>query len=90
MPRVELTSHLSRHVPGAEPADVPGTTVREVLDAYFAKYAGVREYVLDEQGTLRKHVVVFVHDTQARDRTGLTDPVAPDQTVYVLQALSGG
>ena len=90
MPRVELTSHLSRHVPGAEPADVAGATVREVLDAYFAKYAGVREYVLDDQGALRKHVVIFVHDTQARDRQGLTDPVAPDQTVYILQALSGG
>lgn len=90
MPRVELTSHLSRHVPGAEPADVAGTTVREVLDAYFVKFPGVREYVLDDQGTLRKHVVIFVHDTQARDRTGLGDPVGADQTVYVLQALSGG
>ena len=90
MPRVELTSHLARHVSNAEPAEVSGGTVREVLDAYFAKVPGLREYVLDDQGTLRKHVVIFVHDTQARDRKGLTDPVAPDQTVYVLQALSGG
>lgn len=90
MPRVELTSHLSRHVPGAEPAEVDGATVREVLDAYFVKYAGVRDYVLDDQGALRKHVVIFVHDTQANDRTGLRDPVAPGQTVYILQALSGG
>lgn len=90
MPRVELTSHLSRHVPGAEPADVTGTTVREVLDAYFARFPGVRDYVLDDQGALRRHVVIFVQDTQARDRIGLGDPVAPAQTVYVLQALSGG
>lgn len=90
MPRVELTSHLSRHVPGAEPADVAGTTVREVLDAYFARFPSVREYVLDDQGALRKHVVIFVHDTQARDRRDLRDPVLPDQIVYVLQALSGG
>lgn len=90
MPRVELTSHLARHVADAKPADVEGSCVREVLDAYFAKYPGVREYVLDDQGALRKHVVIFVHDTQARDRKGLSDAVAPDQTVYVLQALSGG
>lgn len=89
MPRLELTSHLQRHVDC--PADtVEGKTVREVLDAYFSKHEGVRAYVLDEQGALRRHVVIFVHDVQARDRTTLSDPVLPDQTVYVMQALSGG
>lgn len=40
MPRVELTSRLSRHVPGAEPADVAGTTVRKMLDAHWTSDDG--------------------------------------------------
>ncbi|MDB4936802.1 MAG: Molybdopterin converting factor, partial [Labilithrix sp.] len=56
MPRLELTSHLARHVV-CPPEDVPGATVREALDAYFAKHPLVRTYVLDEQGMLRRHVV---------------------------------
>ncbi|HZU84663.1 MAG TPA: MoaD/ThiS family protein [Polyangiaceae bacterium] len=89
MARIEFTSHLARHVP-CPPERVGGATLRDALDAYFAAHPRVRPYVLDDQGRLRAHVVVFVGDTQARDRDGLTDPVAADQAVYVLQALSGG
>ncbi len=89
MPRLEFTSHLTRHVE-CPPETVAGTTVREALDAYFAKHPGVRSYVLDEQNALRRHVVVFVGETQARDRKHLSDPTLPDQLVYVMQALSGG
>ena len=89
MARIELTSHLMRHVE-CPPEEVAGTTVREVLEAYFVKHPAVRSYVLDEQGALRRHVVVFVGDTQARDRKTLSDPVLAEQTVYIMQALSGG
>ena len=89
MPRISFTPHLARHV--ACPAEAaPGATVRAALDAYFGRHPGVRGYVLDEQGALRRHVVVFVGDTQARDRDGLTDPVADDTEIFVMQALSGG
>jgi hypothetical protein len=89
VPRLELTSHLARHV-DCPPEAVAGATVREVLEAYFAIHPGVRTYVLDEQSALRRHVVIFVGETQARDRKTLSDPVLPDQLVYVMQALSGG
>ncbi len=72
------------------PAEVQGTTVREVLDARFAKNERARGYVLDEQGALRQHVVVFVNGEPIRDRVRLSDPVRGDAEVYVMQALSGG
>lgn len=89
MPRVAFTSHLERHV-ACPPEEVAGATVGEVLNAYFVRHPRVRAYVVDEQGVLRKHVVVFVGETQARDRTGLADPVREADEVYVMQALSGG
>jgi molybdopterin synthase sulfur carrier subunit len=89
VPRVCFTSHLERHV--ACPADsVPGASARQVLEAYFARHAEVRPYVLDELGRLRRHVVLFVDGEQVRDRHDLSDPVAADSEVYVMQALSGG
>jgi hypothetical protein len=89
VPRVAFTSHLSRHVEcPAEEAD--GTTVREVLDAYFSRHPKVRGYVVDEQGVLRAHVVIFVGEEQARDRKTLSDAVPARAEVYVMQALSGG
>lgn len=89
MPRVEPTSHLARHV-DCPVETVGGATVREALDAYFAMHPNVRSYVLDEQHMLRRHVVVFIGDAQARDRKTLSDPVLLDQPIFIMQALSGG
>ena len=89
MPRVVVTPNLQRHV-ACPPVEVPGGTVREVLCAAFAGNERARGYVLDEQGALRKHMIVFVNGEQVRDRAGLSDPVPADGEVYVMQALSGG
>jgi len=46
--------------------------------------------VLDEQGHLRQHVVIYIDGRRVADRTALSDALAPDDKVYVLQALTGG
>lgn len=89
MARVTFTRNLQRHVT-APALQVAGATVREVLDAVFARNDKLRGYVLDEQGELRKHMVIFVDGVQIEDRAGLTDPVPAAGEVYVMQALSGG
>lgn len=35
-----------------------------------------RPYVLDDQGAVRRHMVVFVNGRQITDRTRLSDPGA--------------
>jgi molybdopterin converting factor small subunit len=89
MARVVFTANIQRHIV-CQPADVAGGTVREVLDAAFADNARARGYVLDDQGALRKHMNVFIDGVQITDRDGLSDPVAANAEVYVMQALSGG
>lgn len=89
MPRIVFTPQLQRHVPSPT-CDVPGATVREALDAAFADHRPLRSYVLDEQGHLRKHVVIFVDGARLRDRVGLSDALHPASEVYVLQSLTGG
>jgi hypothetical protein len=89
MPRVIFTQNLQRHV-ACPPSDVPGRTVREVLDAVFSTNPKARGYVLDEQGELRKHVSVYLNGEPIADRAHLSDPVSADGEVFVLQALSGG
>ena len=70
--------------------DVEGAHVGEVLDAYFRTNTRARGYVLDEQGKIRQHMVVFIDGEVSRDKDRLTDPVRPDSLVDVMQALSGG
>lgn len=89
MAMLTFTANIQRHV-ACPPCQVEGANVRAVLEAAFAENPVARSYVLDDQGALRKHINIFVNDRLIRDRVGLTDPVAPDATVYVIQALSGG
>jgi sulfur-carrier protein len=89
MARVVFTQNLRRHV-ACPPAEASGPTVRAVLEQVFAGNPPLRGYVLDDQGRLRQHVVVFVDGRQIRDRVGLGDPVADRSEVAVMQALSGG
>jgi molybdopterin synthase sulfur carrier subunit len=89
MPQVRFTQNIQRHV-ACPDRHVGGRTVREALDAYFTEHDSARSYVLDERGELRTHMNIFVQGRPITDRAALSDPVAEDGTVDVMQALSGG
>jgi sulfur-carrier protein len=89
MSRVVFTSNLQRYVPCPE-CDVAAGTVGGALEQVFRDNPPLRDYVLDEQGHLRRHVTVFIDGRRIVDRRRLSDPVKPQSEIYVLQALSGG
>ena len=89
MATVRFTQNIQRHV-SCPTRDVVGSTLRNVLDDYFRDNERARGYVLDEQGKVRQHMVVFIDGELLRDRDGLSDPVAPDSVVDVIQSLAGG
>ena len=89
MPLIEFTRNLQRHVE-APPTHVEGATVREALEAVFAQAPRLRGYVLDEQGKVRQHMVMFIDGELVRDRDALSDAVQPNSVIDVIQALSGG
>jgi len=89
MPVVRFTRNLDRHVHCPD-TEVSAGTVGAALDAVFALHPALRSYVLDDQGAVRHHVVVFVDGQPIRDRQRQGDLVGPRSTIDVLQALSGG
>jgi molybdopterin converting factor small subunit len=89
MPRVVFTSNLQRHIACPE-RDVQGVTVAQALAAVFADAPQIRDYVLDEQGHVRRHVHIYVDGQRIVDRERLTDAVGDSSEICVLQALSGG
>lgn len=92
MPTVEITRHLYRFFPALENRTirVPAGSVADVLRAVDVLAPGFTDYVLDERGALRPHVVTSVNDTIMIDRKNLSDRVPEDATLYIFQALSGG
>jgi len=89
MVTVSFTSNLLRHVE-TPTAQVEGVTVRQVLEGYFQANPQVRNYILDDQNALRKHVAIFLNQELIEDRIEMSDSVRENDTIYVVQALSGG
>jgi hypothetical protein len=89
MATVRFTRNIQRHVE-CPTREVSGATLRVVLDGYFHENARARGYVLDDQGRIRQHMVVFIDGEMVRDRDALSDAVGPHSTIDVIQALSGG
>jgi molybdopterin converting factor small subunit len=89
MVKLTFTPNLLRHVDTPE-SPVSGDDLRQILDSYFQHNPRVRGYLLDDQGALRHHVLIFLNRQMIRDRDGLTDAVRDGDEIYIAQALSGG
>ena len=90
MPKVVFTANLKRYTGGVTETAADGDQVCDLLHALETQIPGLRHYIVDDQGALRVHVNIFVDGSMVRDLATLTDPVGPDSTVHILQALSGG
>jgi sulfur-carrier protein len=89
MARIAFTANLQRYL-ACPVQEVPGVTVRAVLDRVFVANPRLRSYILDDQGRLRRHVHVYVNDARVSDAVHLADAVGDGDEVFVFQALTGG
>ena len=60
------------------------------LDEIEERHKGIKDYIVDESGVLRKHVNIFIGNELIKDRNGLTDVAGENEEIYIMQALSGG
>ena len=90
MPTVKFTYALNRFFKGLKDTPAEGVTLKEVLKQIDGRYPGIKNYILDEQGSLRRHVNIFIDGTLINDRTTLSDPFSDNSEIYIIQALSGG
>jgi len=90
MPTVRFTYALKRFFPGLKELTAEGQSFSALFRELDKKYPGISTYVLDEQGSLRKHVNIFIDGKMIHDRKSLTDPFSGSSEIYIMQALSGG
>ena len=62
-------------------------TIGGVLAALDVAYPGVRFRMIDEQGSVRPHIRLFVGNLAPRD---LAAPVGAGEVLMIVAALSGG
>jgi molybdopterin converting factor small subunit len=87
MPVVWIPAQLRGITGGQERLTIPGSTVREVVNALEARFPGIRAR-LCEGDALRAGISVAI-DTQVA-RFGLSEAVGEKSEVHFLPAISGG
>ena len=81
---------MRQFFPDLRAQEFEGTSVKEIIMSIEAIYPGMQDYLLEEDGSLRKHVNIFVQDEMMTDRNNLSDTLTEGDEVLIFQALSGG
>jgi sulfur-carrier protein len=87
---IRFTSALKRFYPNLEPVDIQGNTIAVLLSGLEKKYPTLTDYLIDEHGTMRQHIHIYIGDRMVIDRIALSDTVSDKDEIWVMQALSGG
>ena len=75
---------------GDKQVDVQSGTLRDVIGELESAHPGMGERLLDDDGSLRKFVNVFVDDDDVRYLDGLDTKVGDGVTVSIIPAVAGG
>lgn len=78
---------LRSYTNDAAKVSADGATLAEVVGDLELRYPGIRFRIIDEQGSIRRHIKLFVNGVQARD---LSPPLAGNDEVMIVCALTGG
>lgn len=75
---------------GAWQVATDGETVRAVIDKLEANHPGFGLRLLDDAGTLRRFVNIYVDDNDVRFEQGLETPTPDGCTLWLIPAVAGG
>jgi sulfur-carrier protein len=88
--RVRVPNQLRALTGDAREVIAPAGALREVIDALDGAHPGLKGRILDDNGTLRRFVMLFIDDEDARLLGGLDTVVTDGQTVSIVPAVAGG
>ena len=87
MPVVWIPALMRDLTGGLSQVDVPGTTVREVIEVLESRFPGVKDRLI-EDNRLRANITVIVDGTASQKR--LRQLVSEHSEIHFLPAISGG
>lgn len=87
---VRVPTILRTYTGGESQVSAEGTTLAEVLDDLDDRFSGIRARIVDEAGSLRRFVNVYVGNDDVRFLDGLDTPIPDGTQVSVIPAVAGG
>lgn len=90
MPRVIVPPPYRGPTEGQDRIEVPGSTVKECLDAVGSRFPGFSEQIFDGEGRIHRFVNLFLNGEELDRAEALGLPVSEGDDVEILAAIAGG
>jgi len=87
---VRIPTILRTYTGGESEVSAEGGTLAEVLDSLDGSYPGIKARILDDQGSTRRFVNVYVGNDDVRFLDALDTTTADGAQVSVIPAVAGG
>ena len=87
---VRIPTILRPYTGGASEVAAEGGTLAEVIDALEAAHPGLAARVLDDDGSIRRFVNVYVNDDDVRFAEGLATATPDGTSISIIPAVAGG
>jgi molybdopterin converting factor small subunit len=85
--KVRIPTPLRSYTGNCANVDAQGATLAELMTDLDRQFPGIAFRVVDEQGMLRQHMVIWLGQDRCRD---LATSIVDVHEVVIMQALSGG
>lgn len=87
---ISIPTALRSWVSGCARLEVEGDTVAEVFERLFDDHAELRRLMLDETGSLRRHVHVYLDREPVRDPVRARVRLERDCEIRIVPSIAGG
>jgi molybdopterin synthase sulfur carrier subunit len=88
--QVRIPTPLRKLTQNEELVEVTAPTVADAITELQTRYPGIRERLLDEQGSVRRFVNVYVNEEDIRFLQNQQTPLKDGDEVSIIPAIAGG
>lgn len=87
---VRIPTVLREHTQGEKKVAAEGATLRELVADLDARYPGIGQKLLDDDGQLHRFINIYIDDEDVRYLGGIEAPVNDGAEISILPAVAGG
>jgi len=87
---VRIPTPLRKFTNDQSDVEIEGATVGEVIDNLEAAHGGIKEKLVDDDGSIRRFVNIYVNDEDIRFLDGADIPEKDSDGVTIVPAIAGG
>jgi molybdopterin synthase sulfur carrier subunit len=90
MAKVRIPTPLRKLTNNEELVEVNASTVAGAITELQSRYPGIKDRLLDENGTVRRFVNVYVNEEDIRFLQNQETPIKTSDEISIIPAIAGG